>query len=126
MSCTRKGIEMKIVSLTAKRNREGGGFKTPGGCKKDLQLCESEILWFFDLPWTAKVITFEIHDRPAKDRLAFCVRQEGDRWCEWPRSYSLEGKKAVRLNTLMKQDQWLVKHLKFDKTYYVELWYEEK
>jgi len=124
MSCARKGIEMKITKLKAKRNC-WGDFDVDGGTRY-LALCHQAIRRFFLLPKSAKVIFIEIHDRPAKDRLAIRIKEERNFWEEMAvKLHSLERKKAVLIYITGCQERWLKRRLKVGKTYFAELWYEE-
>jgi len=120
MSCARKGIEMKITKLKGKRNN-CDDFRVVGFTSSYLALCHQEIRRFFHLPNSAKVIFIEIHDRPAKDRLAIRIVGHMDH----VELKSMEKKRPVHIRTLPEQEKWLHRRLKFDKTYFAGLWYEE-
>jgi len=115
MSCARKGIEMKIAELKAKGRFDD--FSVVG--VRFLKLCREEFERFFLLPKSAETIFIEIHDHPAKDRLAICIKGHTD----YVGLYSME-KNRPHISTLWRQEDWLYRHLKFGKTYYVGLWFE--
>ncbi len=110
---------MKIASLKAKKcfsiGFVGAGFF----------ICETEIQKLFCLPDNAAVLTFEIHDRLAQDRLAFCIRPKTtDMGIHYIQLYTLERKRAMPMDSTNSQTRWLSRRLRLSEAYYAELWYE--